>query len=177
MVKSSKRIVIAAGGTGGHVFPAQALGAQLEERGYEVLFMGKGLKTNRYFKRSIFSHVSIDSATPVKKKMLQKAASLVALSKGLVQALRHLMSFKPSLVVGFGSFHSFPVLGAALMARIPIVLFESNAIPGRVNQFFSRSALFSGVHFSQAKKKMKGKCREVSMPFWTKVGRKPINKI
>jgi UDP-N-acetylglucosamine--N-acetylmuramyl-(pentapeptide) pyrophosphoryl-undecaprenol N-acetylglucosamine transferase len=168
MKSASKRILIATGGTGGHVFPAQALAEQLKKQDpdYEILFMGKGLETNKYFQRDLFASRSIDSATPFRKGVLQKAFSLLQIIKGSWQAFCWLREFQPSMVVGFGSFHSFPVLLAAVLRRVPIALFESNSIPGKVNRIFSRCALFTGVQFAGAKKWMKGPCIEVAMPLW-----------
>ena len=166
--EKNKRILIAAGGTGGHMFPAQALAQQLtkEDPNCDILFMGKGLNTNKYFRRHLFKSRSIDAATPFQKSFLRKISSLGLLAKGIVQAWKWIHEFSPSVVVGFGSFHSFPVLVAAWMKRVPIVLFESNSIPGKVNRIFSRLALVSGVQFPKAKEKMKGRCVEVFMPFW-----------
>lgn len=162
----SKKILIAAGGTGGHLFPAQALAQQLQTKECDVLFMGKGLSENAYFHKERFASLSIDAATPLRKKALQKALAFVSLGKGVIQAWQGIREFDPELVVGFGSFHSFPVLVAAFLRGIPFVLFESNSIPGKVNRLFSRYALFSGIVFPKAKKRMKGICKEVSMPFW-----------
>lgn len=166
----SFNVLIATGGTGGHVFPAQALGRQLLEKNHNVLFMGKGLSSNSYFAKHLFRSESIDSATPFKKGMLQKLLSLFSLIKGTLQAFSLIGKYKPNLVVGFGSFHSFPVLAAAFLRRVPIVLFESNSVPGKVNQIFSRFSQFSGIQFPQAKELLKGPCFEVEMPFWREKG-------
>ena len=168
MNSPSKKILIAAGGTGGHLFPAQALAQQLQLKECDVLFMGKGLSENAYFHKEHFASLSIDSATPFRKKAFQKALAICSLGKGISQAWEGIRAFDPELVVGFGSFHSFPVLVAAFLRGIPFILFESNSIPGRVNRLFSRYALFSGTVFPTAQKKMKGICKEVTMPFWGK---------
>ncbi len=163
-----KNILIATGGTGGHVFPAQALARQLQEKDYDVLFMGKGLATNKYFERELFKSVSIDSATPFQRGLFQKLLAVAFLGKGIWQAFKEIRKFKPAMVVGFGSFHAFPVLAAAWFSRVPISLFESNSVPGKVNRFFSRYSLFCGVQFLEAQKRLKGVCYEVRMPFWSK---------
>ncbi len=162
-------ILIATGGTGGHVFPSQALAKQLIGKGYDVLFMGKGLSSNSYFAKHLFQSISIDSATPFRKGILQKLLSFISLAKGTFQAFQQIGAYKPSLVVGFGSFHSFPVLSAAFLRGVPIALFESNSVPGKVNKLFSRYANFCGVQFPQAMELLKGTCYEVKMPFWKEV--------
>jgi UDP-N-acetylglucosamine--N-acetylmuramyl-(pentapeptide) pyrophosphoryl-undecaprenol N-acetylglucosamine transferase len=107
---------------------------------------------------------------------LQKALAIFSLGRGVIQAWQGIQEFDPELVVGFGSFHSFPVLVAAFLRGIPFVLFESNSIPGRVNRLFSRYALFSGIVFPKAQKRMKGICKEVNMPFWGEKVDKKIAK-
>lgn len=176
MVNQYKRIVIATGGTGGHVFPAQALARQLQEEdpSSEILFMGGGLDRNKYFDREQFSFHSIASATPFRKSFFNLFSSMTSLTKGIFQSLRGIQKFKPCLVIGFGSFHSFPVLAAAVIQRIPIILFESNSVPGKVNRIFSRWALYSAVQFPKAKERMKGLCYEVGMPFWKTKGSQNI---
>ena len=165
MKKTSKSILIAAGGTGGHLFPAQALANHLQKKdsSYQITFMGKGLDTNPFFKRDLFSYKDVDSAPFSCKNWIK---NIKALCKGTWQAFGFLRKFRPVVVVGFGSFHSFPVLLAAKLRGIPIILFESNSIPGRVNRLFSHVAVFSTVQFPVAKKYLKGKCLEVRVPFW-----------
>jgi UDP-N-acetylglucosamine--N-acetylmuramyl-(pentapeptide) pyrophosphoryl-undecaprenol N-acetylglucosamine transferase len=155
------KILIATGGTGGHIFPAQALAFELQEKNYELLFAGGGLDTNRYFNRTRFPYKQVASSSPFKGNPFR---SLYRIWKGLRQSLKIIDQFKPSMVIGFGSFYTFPVLLAARLRKIPIVLFEPNAIPGKVNRLFSKWALFSAVQFSQAGNQMAGKIVEVKMP-------------
>lgn len=166
MQKKSAKILIAAGGTGGHMFPAQALAEQLQSTQpyLELLFAGAGLSTNRYFHKEKFSHRDISSATPRSLKTLFKA--FIALFQGIRQSFKLIKEMRPDLIVGFGSFHAFPVLAAGVLARVPIVLFESNAIPGKVNRIFSRFASFNAVQFGDASNRLKGETIEVSVPIF-----------
>jgi UDP-N-acetylglucosamine--N-acetylmuramyl-(pentapeptide) pyrophosphoryl-undecaprenol N-acetylglucosamine transferase len=159
------KILIATGGTGGHIFPAEALATELIEKGCDLLFVGGGLHQNRYFNRNSFPYWQIESATPFKLNFLK---SLYRMGKGFFQSLKILRSFQPDLVIGFGSFYSFPILSAARWKKIPITLFESNVVPGRVNRFFSKSALFSAVQFSGASQRLSGKSVAVKMPMMKK---------
>lgn len=177
MSKLSKKILIAAGGTGGHIFPAQALARQLEEKGHTVLFMGKGLSTNKYFDKESFLSKSIDSATPFRRGIFKKLSSVSSLGKGVLQAISGIREFQPDLVVGFGSYHAFPVLAAAFLKRVPMALFESNSIPGKVNKLFSSCSRFCAVQFPQAKEKLKGSCYEVKMPFCPKRKRQGVERV
>jgi UDP-N-acetylglucosamine--N-acetylmuramyl-(pentapeptide) pyrophosphoryl-undecaprenol N-acetylglucosamine transferase len=152
------KVLIATGGTGGHVFPAQELGKELGAQGFEILFAGGKLNTNKYFKRGVFPHAEVASSSLFRGNFLWKIA------KGIWQSLKLITDFSPDLVVGFGSFYTFPILLAAKLKKIPFVLFEPNAIPGKVNRFFSRWAVASAVQFSEAGTQMKGNCIEVKMP-------------
>jgi len=168
MSKASSKpvIVIAAGGTGGHLFPAQALALDLlkQDAHLEVLFMSPGLEKNLYFKKEVFPFREISSATPFSKNPFKLLKAFFLLIKGTLQSLFYLGRFKPKAVVGFGSFHSFPILFAARLRRIPIVLFESNAVPGRVNRLCSRFAKLTAIHFHRARKYLKGETVCVRMP-------------
>lgn len=166
-LRQSKKIVLAVGGTGGHLFPAQALARDLLNAGsIDLLFAGHGLSTNRYFKRELFPFEEIESGTP-RKGM----GALVPLARGLLKSRKLLKEFSPDLVVGFGSFHSFPLLLAAQLKGIPYVLFTPDVIPGQVNRLFSKRALFTGVQFQETADFLKGKAVLVQMPCWCMEGK------
>lgn len=156
----AKCVVIAAGGTGGHVFPAEALASMLLPT-YEVVFLGHALSGNAFFDRNTFAYKDVLSSSFQKKQPLRFFSSVI---RGVIQAWRFLRALRPAVVVGFGSFHSFPVLVAAKVLRIPIVLFEPNAYPGRVNRWFSRWAEITAVQFGQATAFLQGQCQEVLPP-------------
>ena len=105
------KVLIATGGTGGHLFPALQLLKLLGD--CEVVFAGHKLETNPFFDRTV-PFREIVSASSKKKWFL--------LLFGVWQSLKLLFQFKPDVVVGFGSFHTFPVLMAALILRKKIVL-------------------------------------------------------
>ncbi len=115
------RTILAVSGTGGHLFPAQALARDLKD----VLFMGPNLSKNRFFFHEFPSCDITAGRTPFK------------IFKGVWESLKILRKEKPRLVIGFGSYHSLPPLLAALILRIPIALYEPNKIPGRVNRLLS----------------------------------------
>lgn len=164
MQKSKLKVLLAVGGTGGHLFPAQALARDLQEKGVsEILFAGHALSTNRYFHRALFPFEDVRSS-PLSKG----PRALIEISRGLLESKRLLKRFKPDLVVGFGSYHSFPLLLAAKIAGIPCILFMPDAFPGRVNRLFSKSALFTGILFPETGQHLKGKTRVVELPIWCK---------
>ncbi len=176
-----KRVIIAAGGTGGHIYPAMSLGKELLEKGLEVHFAGGGLKNNQYFDRNIFPYTEITSGFLSTKNPLKLLRGMLQVAWGITQSRKLLKSFAPDMVIGFGSYHTFPILLAAKYSSVPIILHEQNAIPGRVNRIFAPSALFTAISIPDAEKKIPGKCNVVEMPlkiksrFTKDVARKHFN--
>ncbi|MBS0625744.1 MAG: UDP-N-acetylglucosamine--N-acetylmuramyl-(pentapeptide) pyrophosphoryl-undecaprenol N-acetylglucosamine transferase [Verrucomicrobia bacterium] len=126
-----KKILIAAGGSGGHLLPAQQL-ALLLKSDSEILFAGLYLSKSPFFQREGFDFQEISSA-PLSNLLRFCFRG----AKGFFQSLKLILSFKPDIVVGFGSYHSFPVLAAAALLKKKIVLYEANCILGKVNRLFS----------------------------------------
>jgi UDP-N-acetylglucosamine--N-acetylmuramyl-(pentapeptide) pyrophosphoryl-undecaprenol N-acetylglucosamine transferase len=129
--------LLAAGGTGGHLFPAAALAAALAKRGVPVELMTdeRALKYRRDFPARAV-HV-IPSATPTGAGAFNKARAAAMLAAGAAVALVKLGRIRPRAVVGFGGYPTVPPLVAASLLRIPTVLHEQNAVMGRANRFLS----------------------------------------
>ena len=162
----TKNILISVGGTGGHVFPAQALARQLykTDPNINILFVGSGLASNIFFSKSEFNYHEVSSGTFSRKKILPSIKSFGSIAKGVYSSWSIMGSYKPDVVVGFGSYHSFPALVAAKMRGVPIVLHEGNSVPGKVNSFFSKYARVTTVNFPQTAYQLKGKSLQVSFP-------------
>jgi len=158
-----KKVIIAAGGTGGHLLPAQEIAKKLQEKDIEVLFTGSGLKENAYFDQKGFKFREILAKTPFQKGLVRCLGALYALFKAVVQSYFFLKNFKPDLIIGFGSFHAFPILCAAKLQQRPFMLFESNTVAGKVTRFFSSFATHTAIHLPLAKK-IKGNLVEVAWP-------------
>lgn len=165
-MKQTKRILIATGGTGGHVYPAMALAQQLKEEmpNSWILFVGGGLNNNRFFDQNLFPHRSVSCGSFVNKAPMALVKSLSDIAKGIWQSRKIIQEFKPDVAVGFGSFYSFPPLVAAKLLSIPLVLHEANSIPGKVIRLLSPYAAVCGVHFPQTLELLKGNIVEVGMP-------------
>lgn len=131
-VNQKKKIVIGAGGTGGHLLPAQQLATLLSSQA-EVIFAGYKLEESPFFSRENQKYVEIPSA-PFK---VIDWTCWWGLGKGFFRALRFLRDEKPDCLVGFGSYHTAPLLVAAAMLRVPIVLYEANRCMGRVNRLIA----------------------------------------
>ena len=161
-----KKLIFAAGGTGGHLHPAQALAKQLQEKDVliEVLFGGGRLATNPYFYRDLFSFREISSKSPFSSNYFHAAFDL---SRGVWQSVKLFRDYLPDLIIGFGSFYSFPLLVAARLKKIPYLLVEANAHPGKVNRLFSASAKRTLIQFEEAKTELKGNTALIKMPIWS----------
>ena len=131
------RVVLAAGGTGGHVFPAEALASQLQERGIEpVLFTDRrGVSFGGEMQVRHIRGGGIAGQTT-----WGRMKSLAALGAGMTQAGWALRLLSPRAVVGFGSYASVPTVIAASLLGIPTVIHEQNALLGRANRLLGRRA-------------------------------------
>lgn len=151
-----KRILFSVGGTGGHLFPAQVAAQELS--GCEILFVGGGLSKNHFFERGTFKFEEISTA-PIRFS-LKTFSNL----KGIFRSLRIIKSFSPDLVVGFGSFYTFPLLVAACICKVPFILHEQNAIPGKVNKMFAPFAKTTVITFPKTASMLRGTTVESVFP-------------
>jgi UDP-N-acetylglucosamine--N-acetylmuramyl-(pentapeptide) pyrophosphoryl-undecaprenol N-acetylglucosamine transferase len=162
----NKKVMIATGGTGGHIYPAIALAQQLvkEIPLRHLLFVGGHLSQNPYFDRNVFPYRSVVCASFARKNPLALMSSFTTIARGIWQSLRLIKEFHPDLIVGFGSYYTFPTLVAAKISSVPFILHEANSIPGKVNRFLSQYAVVTGIHFPHTATLLKGKTVEVGMP-------------
>jgi UDP-N-acetylglucosamine--N-acetylmuramyl-(pentapeptide) pyrophosphoryl-undecaprenol N-acetylglucosamine transferase len=144
-ITGSMKIVIAAGGSGGHLLPAQQLANELQEEA-EILFAGHCLDSSPFFRRESFPFQSIRSA-PLRWSIKGLYTFIKEAGLGFLEGWRLIRSFRPDLVIGFGSFHTFPLLLAASVLRRKIVLFEANCILGKVNRLFAPCAQIVASQF------------------------------
>lgn len=136
-----KRIVIMAGGTGGHVFPALAVAELLIEKGWQVSWLGtqKGLESRVIPENGI--EIDWLSVTGVRGKGLTaKITALFMLFKACVQAMKILRQRKPDIVLGMGGFVAGPGGLMAKLLGLPLIIHEQNRIPGTTNRLLARMA-------------------------------------
>ncbi len=135
------RIIIMAGGTGGHIFPALAIARTLREQGVAVIWLGT--------KSGMEAHVVTEAGFPIQyvtvsglrgKGMFGWALAPFKISYAVMQVLGIYFSVKPDVVVGFGGFVTGPGGFAAWLMRKPLVVHEQNAIPGLTNRILSHMA-------------------------------------
>ena len=131
-------ILLAAGGTGGHLFPAEALGVELIKRGFRVRLVtdDRALKYSGLFSKDMIDVVASETARS--RNPLQLAYATLKLATGAFAAWRLMRRLRPVAVVGFGGYPTLPPLMAARLAGIPGVIHDANAVLGRANRFLSR---------------------------------------
>jgi UDP-N-acetylglucosamine--N-acetylmuramyl-(pentapeptide) pyrophosphoryl-undecaprenol N-acetylglucosamine transferase len=130
-------VLLAAGGTGGHLFPAQALAHVLRARDIpvELVTDERALRYGGDFPARAMH--TIRAATPRGGSLLARASAIAQLGLGTLEALRHLRRLRPRVVIGFGGYPTVPPLTAAALSSIPSVLHEANAVMGRANRFLA----------------------------------------
>ena len=133
----SRHYVLAAGGTGGHLIPAFALGQELLNRGHHVALItdARGAKIPGCPEK-IATHIL--PAGRITKSPRSWLPGIRAIAEGRMMARRLYASFEPTAVVGFGGYAAFPALLGAFAEKIPAIIHEQNAVLGRVNRFTAR---------------------------------------
>jgi UDP-N-acetylglucosamine--N-acetylmuramyl-(pentapeptide) pyrophosphoryl-undecaprenol N-acetylglucosamine transferase len=130
-------VLLAAGGTGGHLFPAEALAEALGRRGVTV-DLATDERAERYGRKFPARHIHvIASATVRGRDPLSLARTAASLSLGGLQAFRLLGRIKPNAVIGFGGYPTVPPVWAATLRRIPTLIHEQNAVMGRANRLLA----------------------------------------
>jgi len=145
----SKRVLLAAGGTGGHVFPARAAADALIARGWSVRLItdARGAKHTADFPAETVD--IIEAASPSTKNPIRLAKAMLSLARGVGQARTIVKDWKPDVVAGFGGYPAFPALAAARLAGLPTAIHEQNAVLGRVNRVFAAKAGFVASGFER----------------------------
>ena len=146
-----RSVMLAAGGTGGHLFPAFALAEELGRRGLAVDLV-TDMRGDRYGTgfpaRSVYR---IPSATLAGRSPLALARTGWTLSRGLAAAHRLLARVRPAAVIGFGGYPTLPPLLAARLRRIPTAIHEQNAVLGRANRLLARRVDAIATSFEQTR--------------------------
>ncbi len=165
-----KRVILAAGGSGGHLYPAMATADELlQSGGAEVLFVAAGLSTSKFFDRERYAFKDVPSGGGFR--------TLFPLMKGVSRSVALLREFRPDIVVGFGSYHSLPPLLAAKILGIPIALHEANSVPGKVVRWLTPYSVFTGVQFPDAARWLTGCVKEIPLPLREGYGKGGINRV
>lgn len=126
--------ILAAGGTGGHLFPAEALAHELRARGWHV-HLATDKRAGRFAGNFPAEAVhAVDAATIGSKNPLALASAFWKIWRGARQATALIERLRPAVVVGFGGYPTLPPLWAATRRRVPTIIHEQNAVMGRANR-------------------------------------------
>lgn len=139
----SIRIIIAGGGTGGHIFPALAIAAALKKKkpGIEILFIGaKGKMEMDKIPEAGYKIIGLTIAGYNRSSLIRNITLPLKLLQSFFQVTAILSAFKPDAVIGVGGYSSFPVLRLAQTRKIPTFIHESNSLPGRSNIMLCKRA-------------------------------------
>ena len=154
------RVLIAAGGTGGHIYPGIAVAKEILRREPEsqVRFVGtaRGLE-NRLVPQAGFELSLIDSAGLKNVGPSARVRGLLVLPKSFLAARRLIKAFRPEVVIGAGGYVSGPVVLTAALLRLPSLVMESNALPGWTNRVLARFVDKAAVSFDAALPYFRGK--------------------
>ena len=146
------RVLIAGGGTGGHIIPALAVARELVERHHaEVLYVGtaRGMET-RLVPEAGFNLRLIDVGPLKNVSLLTRLRTLMNLPRAIQACKRLIREFKPTVVLGVGGYASGPAMAAALRLKIPAMAFEPNAMPGLANRLVGKKVQAAAVNFPSA---------------------------
>jgi UDP-N-acetylglucosamine--N-acetylmuramyl-(pentapeptide) pyrophosphoryl-undecaprenol N-acetylglucosamine transferase len=147
------RVLIAGGGTGGHVIPALAIARELKARyGAEVLFVGtaRGIE-NRLVPQAGYRLELVKVGALKNVTLATRLRTLFDLPLAILRARSIIREFRPDVVVGVGGYASGPAMAAAILGRIPTVAFEPNYVPGFANKLIGRRVSAAAVHFEETK--------------------------
>src|SRR5210317_936224 len=131
--------ILAAGGTGGHMFPAQALAEELLDMGWRVKLTTdpRGARYVAKFPDAVSIEV-LKSGTFARGGVLSKLLVPFQIGAGTLNAVARMLLDRPTVVIGFGGYPSIPAVAAAVILRRPRILHEQNGVLGRVNQIFAK---------------------------------------
>jgi UDP-N-acetylglucosamine--N-acetylmuramyl-(pentapeptide) pyrophosphoryl-undecaprenol N-acetylglucosamine transferase len=145
------KVLIAGGGTGGHVVPALAIGRKLRDAfGAEVRFVGteRGLET-KLIPEAGFPLELVKSGQLKNVSLMTRLKTFTDLPLGVLHCIRLIRSFRPDVVVGVGGYASGPAMAAAVLLRVPTLAYEPNALPGMTNRLVGKYVSVAAVAYEQ----------------------------
>jgi len=146
------RVLIAGGGTGGHIIPALAVARELVARhSAEVLFVGtaRGMES-RLVPEAGFKLRLVDVGPLKNVSLMTRLSSAFALPRSIFACIRMIREFRPHVVFGVGGYASGPGMAAALLLKVPTMAFEPNAMPGLANRLIGKRVQAAAVNFPAA---------------------------
>lgn len=151
MTVATATILLCAGGTGGHLFPAESLAHALRARGVRVVLATDARVDSIAAGFPSSEIVTIASATPSGRSLIQRGTALLTLGRGFGVAARQIKRINPAAIVGFGGYPTVPPMLAGQILRVPTILHEQNAVMGRANAFLARGARAIATGFREVR--------------------------
>jgi len=145
------RVMIAGGGTGGHVVPALAIGRELRDHyGAEVRYVGtaRGIES-KLIPEAGFRLELVRSGQLKNVSLMTRLRTMLDVPLGVMHCVQLIQEFKPQVMVGVGGYASGPAMLAAVMLRVPTVVYEPNAVPGMTNRWLGKWVSAAAVNFAQ----------------------------
>jgi UDP-N-acetylglucosamine--N-acetylmuramyl-(pentapeptide) pyrophosphoryl-undecaprenol N-acetylglucosamine transferase len=137
----NKRLLVMAGGTGGHVFPGLAVAQILADKNWQIHWLGTSERMEAQLVPNAGFPISFIDVVGVRKNgLLRLIAAPLKIIKSIVQAAKVIKQFNPDVVIGMGGFASGPGGIAAWLANKPLVVHEQNAAPGLTNRVLAKVA-------------------------------------
>ncbi len=150
------KLLLAAGGTGGHMFPAQALAENLKADGWTIALMTDGRGQRHAGRIPADPIIEVQAASISPRRPVEALAGVLKLSRGVKAAKAFIKDWNPDLVVGFGGYPAFPAMRAAQVLGLPTIIHEQNAVLGRVNGVFAAKADYVCSGFEKLDRLPKG---------------------
>ena len=144
-------VLVCAGGTGGHLFPAESLAHALKAKNVRVALATDARVDAIADTFPADEIVTVQSATPSGRSALRRASAMVTLGRGFGRAARQIRRLNPAVIVGFGGYPTVPPVLAGQMLRVPTILHEQNAVMGRANAFLARGARVIATGFKDVR--------------------------
>lgn len=148
---STKKIVMATGGSGGHIFPALLVGDELKKRGHGIYFVGTFGRWREIIVARGYPVHTVEArglSTENIKSVLASSASMV---KSTLDSIFYLKKCRPDAVVGFGGYGAFPAVAAAALLGIPTMIHEQNVWPGKANALLARWVSAIAISFEESR--------------------------
>lgn len=152
-LKKNFFLVVCGGGTGGHLFPAITVAEELLKNTYQVELITdpRGYKLIKHNKNQLAFDIFVLPLRNFASSFITKFLFFIMIFFSTLISIKKFIFNRPSAVVGFGGYPSFPSLLAAIFLKIPIVIYEQNAILGKTNRFFSRFATLIALAYVDTK--------------------------
>jgi UDP-N-acetylglucosamine--N-acetylmuramyl-(pentapeptide) pyrophosphoryl-undecaprenol N-acetylglucosamine transferase len=147
---TAKTVILAAGGTGGHLYPAEALAQELLNRGHKVVIV-TDKRGNAFQKLGDKVLIIPIRAATFKAGIVSKIKSVIDILVGIVQSAIILKQIRPALVIGFGGYPSYPTMFAAQQMGFPTMLHEQNAVLGKANLHLANKARIIAASWPETK--------------------------